>query len=476
MRLIFTALLARHGIRSVYPPFGESQCNTYTKYTGREFPTFADWGMTEEEFCEQALTPHGKLVAPRVGEYYRSVFDDAASNETSFSQITDFEFGCDTLAVFSDNSTRNIQTSELFIDGFGCAGQTEVQIAGKDALTETVYPVVYDHYNNLQCPTADQKFVEGLFGGDPNFITDSFLDRIGMVDDFLQMSSYNASICTEANPDFDVDVDGPCNLFKTGYQYTGLYFQGMATAPYNRAGYFAEAWMLQYVSNLPNWGFGEMTIEELEYMFALHAQNQIFGGNNLNSLAYYSQGIGYILASMEQAILDEPVAGIDQGPEKNILVLEGHDFNLGYAFDILNLEYVFDDAKAQHSVLYTTTGQLRFDLLESDDDDGSYFVKTTFTVASPTQQRNNDPLTVETPPEIRILASPLWDMQVLCPYEKFKDIVLNQIKLDCVEEPLRGSLKAMDGGDKTTSGGSSLPSCGAVCSLLITLFAIVLSQ
>lgn len=46
----------------------------------------------------------------------------------------------------------------------------------------------------------------------------------------------------------------------------------MFTAPYNRAGFFAELWMLQYVSNVEDWVFGELTFEELEFLFATHAQ------------------------------------------------------------------------------------------------------------------------------------------------------------------------------------------------------------
>jgi len=51
----------------------------------------------------------------------------------------------------------------------------------------------------------------------------------------------------------------------------------MFTAPYNRAGFFAELWMLQYVSNVENWAFGELTYEELDVMFGTHVQVRFFG-------------------------------------------------------------------------------------------------------------------------------------------------------------------------------------------------------
>ena len=54
---------------------------------------------------------------------------------------------------------------------------------------------------------------------------------------------------------------------------------------YNRAGFFAELFMLQYVSGLDDWAFGEITITELEYIFGLHVQNMVFGANQWRSQA-----------------------------------------------------------------------------------------------------------------------------------------------------------------------------------------------
>ena len=467
MTLVFSTLFARHGIRSAYPPYDESKCNTYTKYSGRDFPTFADWGMTEEQYCRQELTPHGKLVAPRVGEYYRSVLDA----KDQFAALRNFDYGCDTLAVFSDNSTRNIQTAHLLVEGFGCRDQTEVNIAGENDYANTVWPVVSDHDNRLGCPTADRSVFEGLFGDTPDLITESFRDRIAMVDRVLQMSSYNATICSDVNQDYDASRDGPCTMFQTGYQYTGLYFQGMATAPYNRAGFFAELFMLQYVSNLQDWAFGDLNLADLDAIFALHVQNNNYN-IQLNSAVYGSQSVGYLLASMEQSILGDPVPGIVQGPDKNVVMFSTHDFNLGYVYGLLGLEYIFEEAKAQHGVLFTTTGQIRFDLFQSDAEEGKYYVRTTFNVASPTQMRNNEPLTVDSPPQIVILGLQACGMQVLCPYDEFKKIALNAISIDCIQEPLRGTLQGMRDARPTSRGDPSSPSTKMV-SVFVFLASVI---
>ena len=75
--------------------------------------------MTTEEFCEQQLTPHGKKSATRVGEYYRDVLERSDATRDGH-----FDFSCDTLAIFADNSTRDIQTATQFLTGFGCVEAT----------------------------------------------------------------------------------------------------------------------------------------------------------------------------------------------------------------------------------------------------------------------------------------------------------------------------------------------------------------
>ena len=217
MTLTFSTLIARHGIRSPYPPFGESECNTYTKYSDRTFPSFADWNMTEENFCKQTLTPHGQLVAPRIGEYYQDLLA---------TYHPDFQYNCDTLTVFSDNSTRDIQTATGFLEGFGCLNQTPIIVAGADYLDKTMHPVVNDDYNHGDsCPTATEDEILPLFGGDFNFVTASFRDRIAAISALLQMASSNAMICAQANAEFNATDGSPCTMFETGSQWTGLYFQ-----------------------------------------------------------------------------------------------------------------------------------------------------------------------------------------------------------------------------------------------------------
>ena len=184
--------------------------------------------MTTEEFCEQQLTPHGKKSATRVGEYYREVLE--RSDATRDGQ---FDFSCDTLAIFADNSTRDIQTATQFLTGFGCVEATPIAIAGATNLTTSVWPTVNDNQNQLACPTATEEQIMGQIGDHPAFLTASFARSIDLVSSkLLGMEDYvNATICAEANPAYNPDIDGPCTMFQTGFDYTGLYFQGNFQAP-----------------------------------------------------------------------------------------------------------------------------------------------------------------------------------------------------------------------------------------------------
>ena len=86
--LLFSTIVSRHGIRAPFSPPNITECNEYYKYSNLTFPTFEDWGMTDVTYCDQQLTPHGELVVPRMGEYYRTLYTDP-----------DFAFSCDKVTV-----------------------------------------------------------------------------------------------------------------------------------------------------------------------------------------------------------------------------------------------------------------------------------------------------------------------------------------------------------------------------------------
>jgi hypothetical protein len=71
--------------------------------------------------------------------------------------------------------------------------------------------------------------VNGLYGGDVDALTAMYTEQIQQVNDLLAVPT-DASVCTQANPLFD-GATTDCTLFETGYEYTGLYYQGMFKSP-----------------------------------------------------------------------------------------------------------------------------------------------------------------------------------------------------------------------------------------------------
>ena len=71
--------------------------------------------------------------------------------------------------------------------------------------------------------------MNGLYGGDVDALTSMYNEQIQQVNDLLEVP-VDATVCLQANPNFDADTTG-CTLFETGYEYTGLYYQGMFKSP-----------------------------------------------------------------------------------------------------------------------------------------------------------------------------------------------------------------------------------------------------
>jgi hypothetical protein len=94
----------------------------------------------------------------------------------------------------------------------------------------------------------------------------------------------------------------PPGAEQTGYQWTNLYYQGDFLSPLSYAGYFAEYFMFQYLSNLADYAFGALTGSDIQELYGMHVQNMYYGSNIWNSRAMGSQQLGYILASMQVQI------------------------------------------------------------------------------------------------------------------------------------------------------------------------------
>jgi len=425
MSLSHLVYMSRHGVRSPYPPVG----GNFSLYSRKPFPSPSDWGMTQEAYDKQYLTGHGEKLVPLMGRFWRENYQNTAL----FDQGEGLG-GCPTtLTVFADNSTRDVQTAKLFMQGFLHDCDTEIIVATSPLMA----PVLSDHYNT-SCPSASQAQMNGSFGGDFNALSTLYLPLINAISDVLNIKQVPPaeSICKYEDPSFAGDT---CTLSKLGYRYTGEYWQGMALSPLYYASQFAEMFMLQYVGNVTNWGFGEMSYTQLTQLYQLHTQVMAFGTNWWNAQRNGAQTLGYILMTMEQSINGEPIDGLYPGTVKDkITLLFNHDTNLLYLRELLSVEWL---VKAFDLNVASTAGALGFELWK--DHNNRRYVRVYYTAARPDQQRNAELLSSANPPSIAYLIIKQCG-DYFCPYAKFRAIVLDIIDTRCLEMPLKGSIENLN--------------------------------
>jgi hypothetical protein len=471
---VTSVLVQRHGVRSPYPAPEQTNNSDYSLYTARQFPSAQDWGMTEYEYNNQYLTPHGRAILPKMGKWYKDYY------KKLFGTAVD----CSRVSVFSDNSIRDIDTAKLLVqdeNGLNCPS-VDVIVPAQAAFSNyaDLAPVLSDNTQVNNCPVATETQVTGLYGGfgatgpDASSLTSLFETGIDFItNDLLQMGAYNASICAKVNPTgFSYNADGgvgQCGLNNTGYVYTGQYYEGMFKSPFYYAGYFAETLMFQYLSNLPTVGFDILTNgeEQLANLYTMHQGSLVFGTNIFNGASYASQQLGYVVASLQSYVQNSAVTGVRQAARSQLTFLVCHDTNILYLRQLLNLNWVPDNNPKN---VATTGGSLSFQLFRragaaaDSTDEADYSVLLVYTAASPEQQRQATTLSLGTPPAQAQVLIPKCG-EIFCPFATFKQVALDAISLNCVTEPLQ-----------VRGGENDHQNCSVVCFVfLFFLFWWILS-
>lgn len=272
-KLVAVTYVSRHGVRTPYPP-PVATADDWSAYTPLKPPDASAWGMSQEAFETQELTPHGEGLIKLMGRYFRSKWD----NMSLFDDTTDPCHG-GLMVAYADDSTRDIQTAQRWLEGFGCHGAGGAASGGgvpvhvaNGSLPEMV-PVLNDGTAQPGCELSTEEQVDGLYGGNVDALTTAYAGLIDKVEEVLQMAKApnSSKLCEEVN--VDTDYASPpvnCSLYDLQYAWTGLYFEGMFTSPLYYAQYFAEAWMLQYLGGLAEWAWGALTVTELTEMYAGH--------------------------------------------------------------------------------------------------------------------------------------------------------------------------------------------------------------
>lgn len=451
LELYQVVYVSRHGIRSPYPP-NYGSLDDFSAYTNKEFPSHTAWGMSYNDFTKQKLTPHGKRILPYVGSYFAERWIADGLDLTS----------CQNIMCYADDSSRDIDTAKLWLEGFGC-NDISVKIVNKTT-NSGMLPIVYDLFNS-GCPIATEEQTLGLFGGNVDALTNMYATSIELIMETLDMPP-DASVCALSNPNFNPNQD--CTLFETGYRWTGYVYDGGFKCPTYYSRYFSEYFMLQYLSNVTDWAFGLLTPQQLLDINAMHIKTHELGTNYWNSLTYSSEQLAYIVATMEQIIHRKTVSGCHQDIDTRLLLLFSHDANIQYLQRLLNLDWIpggYSEGVADPS------GALIFELWKSKVDE-SFFVKIHYDIATPDQQRYGERLTIDNPPSVSTLIIPECG-DIFCPWEFFKEFSLSRVDPDCIQEPLQSTIRSMSSSEAGNESDSAYISTLEIC--LITVLCCVSS-
>lgn len=433
LSLIQTIVVSRHSVRTpMAAPFADNVDNI-SAYSNLVLPTAADWGLSQAEMNEQYLTPRGKEIARLTGKFFYNSFTErntsTAANGDTYSHMRSSSSDivnsppCNQISVFSDGAAfRDYQTAIAWLEGYGCTqNNITVQEINSTNLAD-MQPVVATAYSIDGCNSASEEQINGLYGGNVDALTNQYASSIRKVEEVLQMPA-QASICTHVNPSFKPTNNTPCTLFELGYAWNGLLWDGMFYSPLFYAQYFAEAWMLQYLSNLSTWAWGALSDSELVQLYEMHIKTLWFGTSYWNSQAYGSQLLGYILSSLKAAMSNTHLQGIEHDPSNQLVAFFAHDANILYLQRLLGASWLtsgwpFDVA--------ATASAVRFELFR--DVTGEYFVQVSYISASPKQQRSATSFT-----NISVASVVLPHCgALLCTMENFTQLVLNTVDVNCM--------------------------------------------
>ncbi|KAH8056211.1 hypothetical protein JL722_7513 [Aureococcus anophagefferens] len=383
--------VSRHGVRAPYGPIvdaaGTAAANDdWSAWTSKAAKNAEDYGMDADAFAAQELTPHGMALMPLLGSYVADRWD---------------ALGLDVAgdwAVFADDSTRDWQTAALWLEG---AGRGTCPRVGNASLPNLI-PVLSDSVLYGAGADATEEQTLGLFGGDVAALTAAYEDDMADIGRALGFGD-DAPIC-------------------------------------EALGFFAEAWMFEYLSGVDDFAFGVLTGSEVAKLYESHIAMMAFATNHWNAVGYGSAALGWIAAALVQratGVSFGAAAMADATPESSVVALFVHDTNQLYLRKLLGLQWI---ARGWQGNAASTGGALSFELHCAGTQgaaDRRCFVKTRYTVASPRQQREATVLDATTPPSEAVLVLPGCGVE-LCPLAAFVGVVLDAVCFDCVGEPVRG--------------------------------------
>lgn len=407
MSLVATVLVARHGQRPPYPLPHDSSAGGPSIWSTRPFPSASDWGMTEQDFASQMLTPNGKEQLKHLGEYMAAQLGDPCSLAVT---------------LIADDSTRDVQSANYFASGFlpaACSG-VPVHVCNT---TET-QAIGSDHAATVQCAGPDETQVLEQFGGNFEALNELYRPQMQLLEEVTGCCS------AEACSSYGLPA-APCRLEDLPYTYDGTYYNGFFSGPLQVAGALSASFMLQELSGLEA-AWGNLSKAQLRELYSLHERVMWFGSGLNSSRTFGSHQLAYILATLEQQRTGQAFEGLLQPPSADhtpFVAIFAHDFNILYLRQLLRAHWITDSWQFD---VAATGSHVSFELLRDGAD--LYRVRGSMIAGNMTQQAENLGYTAPDAP-------PGKSVFLELSFDAFRATVLDAIDVRCVVPPLRQSIE-----------------------------------
>jgi 4-phytase/acid phosphatase len=358
--LKFVAIVTRHGVRP--PTVSNDQID---QYSAEPWPK---WDVPPGY-----LTAHGRTLMKLFGAYDRAQFARAGLFAPT---------GCaDAPHVYfwSDTDERNIETGRALVEGMlpGCTVEVHSAPAGtRDPLFHPVAAGV-GHAD----PDLVAAAVSGRIGGHPEALLAAYRPALETMQQVLTEGKTVKQSLLELPVSFAPAADGLIEM----------------RGPFGTGRSLAEDFLLEYTNGMEggDLGWGRLTESNLREIMAIHAvYADLMWRTPRIGRTLASNLLSHVVKSMQQAVAGKAVPGAIGRPGDRMLVIVGHDNNLGYIQGTLSLSWLLPGYQPNDT---PPGGALVFELWRQPAG-GKYSVRTYYTAQTLEQMRQALPLTLDSPP------------------------------------------------------------------------------
>jgi 4-phytase / acid phosphatase len=392
-QLKFVVIMSRHGVRS---PTGKAE--QLNPYSAQPWPK---WSVPPGH-----LTGHGAKLLTLMGAYDRELLAQQGLLAAN---------GCGDavhVSIVADSDQRTRETGRALATGMfpGCSVPTQALPEGTN---DPLFHPLKEGMGHTDRDLATAA-VSGRIGANPNALIELYRPQLEMMEEVLRGCK---SPCEPEAGGTRVSLFTLPSGLRAGSGDHLVEFK----SPLSTGSTFAENLLLEYTEGMDESqvGWGHVDAKKIRRLMELHtAHVELMDRTLFVARAQASNILQHVLATMQQAAGQQPVAGALGQPGDRLLILSGHDTNIASIAGALNLSWLVDGR------LNDTPpgGALVFELWKGTA--GTYSVRVFYMCQTLEQMRFATPLTLTVPPErVAVFLPGCGAADGSCPWTDFQTTI-----------------------------------------------------